>query len=184
MRWTFVILSIVATACTGQVSNAPTSPTAVSGSPVGSQPAAGGSQAQHGTGLPFEAAFTRESQAAFEPPTTLVIGGRNVGTATHLGRFTAASEDRVDTVSRTSVGTFNFTAANGDEVWTTTVGGETANPVPNVSTAERDATIVGGTGRFAAATGRLTIRTTETIDFETNTATGSGTVEGEINLNR
>jgi hypothetical protein len=46
------------------------------------------------------------------------------------------------------------------------------------------ATIVGGTGRFAGATGGLTIRFTETIDFATNSATGSGTIEGLLNLDR
>jgi hypothetical protein len=60
----------------------------------------------------------------------------------------------------------------------------TESPAPNISKVTLAATIVGGTGRFASATGTLTIRFTETIDFATNSATGSGTIEGQLNLNR
>ena len=142
------------------------------------------SQARGATGLPFKGSFTRQSHAAFEPPITLVITGTEAGRATHLGRFTATSEDRVDTTIPAGTGTFNFTTANGDELWTTTVGVSNESPAPSISNVTLAATIVGGTGRFADATGTLTIRFTETIDFATNSATGSGTIEGQLNLNR
>jgi hypothetical protein len=41
-----------------------------------------------------------------------------------------------------------------------------------------NATILGGTGRFVGATGTFTIWITDTIDFATNSATGTGSFEG------
>jgi hypothetical protein len=183
MRWTMVSLFVFMTACSGQPLNSPTSPTGTVGAPSASLGAGvGQTQARGGTELPFNGTFTRESQAVFEPPDTLVITGMEAGTATHLGRFTAVSEDRA--TNNSGIGTFNFTAANGDQLWTTTVGVATELVPPNVSNVTLAATIVGGTGRFAGATGGLTIRFTEVIDFATNSATGSGTIEGHLNLNR
>jgi hypothetical protein len=185
MRWTMVSLCVLMTACSGQNLNSPTSPTGsvgVSAARLG--PGVSQTQARGGTGLPFEGSFTRQSHATFEPPITLVITGTEAGRATHLGRFTATSEDRVDTTIPAGTGTFNFTASNGDELWTATVGVSNESPAPSISNVTLAATIVGGTGRFADATGTLTIRFTETIDFATNSATGSGTIEGQLNLNR
>jgi hypothetical protein len=134
--------------------------------------------------LPFHGRFTRESSAVFSPPNTLIITGRNEGTGTRLGRFVAISEDRADTTTSTATGTFTFTAANGDQLFSTTVGVENAFVPPNVSKVTLMATIVGGTGRFADATGSFTIDITETIDFATSSATGDGSFEGRIDLNR
>jgi len=163
MRLAIIGLCVLGAACSGQGS-LPTSPSAT------------GLQAQAGTELPFQGSFTRESFAVFEPPITLVITGTQTGMATHLGQFTATSVDRVNTTNNTATGTLNFTAANGDSLLTTTNGGQTESDVT------LNARIVGGTGRFAGATGTFTVHITETIDFVTNTATGSGAFEGTINL--
>ena len=183
MRLGIVSLCVMAAACSGQGLNAPTSPSVVTAT---RQEASGSrqTQAQRGTELPFAGSFTRESSAAFEPPITLVITGTQTGTATHLGRFTATSIDRVDTVTNTGTGTLTLTAANGDQLFATTVGAESSFIPPNISNVTQAATIVGGTGRFADATGTFTINITETIDFATNSATGSGSFEGRISLNK
>jgi hypothetical protein len=55
---------------------------------------------------------------------------------------------------------------------------------PNISHVTVTATIVGGTGRIAGATGTLTIEHTSAIDFQTGTSTGSGTIGGRISLAR
>jgi hypothetical protein len=53
----------------------------------------------------------------------------------------AASEDRVNTTNNTATGTFDFTAADGDGLWTTTVGAENEFVPPNVSKVTAAATI-------------------------------------------
>ena len=88
----------------------------------------------------------------------------------------------MDQSANTSTGTFDFIAANGDRIHTTTVGVENSFTPPNVSHATLNVTIVDGTGRFAGATGSVTIRLVQTIDFATATSTGSGSFEGRINL--
>ena len=150
-------------------------------------PGRGRCQSDAGAGrdrLPFQGSFTRETHAVFEPPITLVITGTETGTASHLGRFTATSEDRVNTTNNTATGTLNITAANGDQLFTRTAGAETRFSPPNISMVTATATVLGGTGRFERATGTFTIESTDTIDFATGSATGSGKFEGHINLNR
>jgi len=77
-----------------------------------------------------------------------------------------------------------FTALNGDQLFTTTAGQETAFIPPNISHVTFSAEIVGGTGRFARATGTFIIRQTAAIDFAAATSTGTGAFEGHINLNK
>jgi len=129
--------------------------------------------------LPFRGSFTLLTSGEIVPP-TLTVTGTEEGTASHLGRFTATSVDVVDQPTATSTGTFNFTAANGDQLSTTTAGGQDAFTPPNVAHITLVATIVGGTGRFAAATGTFTIQETEIIDFATGTSSGSGSFDGSV----
>ncbi len=129
--------------------------------------------------LPLRGSFTTLTSGEIVPP-TLTVTGTAEGTATHLGRFTATSVDVVDLASATSTGTFNFTAANGDQLFTTTAGGQDEFTPPNVSHVTLVATIVGGTGRFAAATGTFTMQQTSIIDFVTGRSSGSGTFDGTI----
>jgi hypothetical protein len=145
--------------------------------------------AEGGTELPFRGSFTLATSGEVNcpptcPPTTLTITGNQEGTATHLGRFTATSVNTVDLATTMSTGTFTFTAANGDQLFTTTAGQETAFIPPNISHVTFNAEIVGGTGRFAGATGTFIIRTIGAIDFAAATSTGTGTFEGHINLNK
>jgi hypothetical protein len=177
MRWTIVALSLLAAACGGQDLTSPTARSAMTGAGLGA------TQARAGTDLPFHGSFTRESHSAFEPPITLVISGTQTGTATHLGQFVAVFVERVNTTNNTATGSLNFTAANGDQLFTETAGAETEFVPPNTSVVTMNARIVGGTGRFEGATGTLTIHVTETIDFASNSATGSGSFEGRVNLN-
>jgi len=172
MRKIVLVLCAFAAACGGRGQESPIAPTGASAA-----------QAQSGTQLPFHGSFTRSTSAVVTPP-TLRISGREEGTATHLGQFTATSVDLVDMTTNTGTGTFDFTAANGDQLRTTTVGRENSFTPPNISHVTLTATIVGGTGRFAGATGTLTIKFDETIDEASATSTGSGTIEGHISLNK
>ena len=92
-----------------------------------------------------------------------MISGTEEGNATHLGRFTAASEDSVNIATTQSTGTLNLTAADGDRIFRRPPGDRV--PTPNVSFVTQTATIVGGTGRFAGATGSFTLKSVQTIDF-------------------
>ena len=105
------------------------------------------------------------------------------GYPTQLGRFTGIFTADVHPDS-TGTGTFNFTAANGDQLSGTTVGQGVFIP-PNNARLTNVATIENGTGRFAGATGTFTMIEFDTIDFAPGgKVTGEGTFEGEINLNK
>jgi hypothetical protein len=182
MRRIILSLCVLTAACSGGPLNSPTSPTGVAAGP-------GQVQARGGTDLPFDGSFTRHTSAVPNcpptcPPTTLTITGTEEGTATHLGRFTAVSVDVVDAIAATSTGTFTFTAANGDQLFASTAGGENSFIPPNESHVTLVATVSGGTGRFADATGSFTIDCVEFFDFAAGTASGSGTFKGTLNLNR
>jgi hypothetical protein len=81
-------------------------------------------------------------------------------------------------------GTYNFTEANGDQLFTTFIGVEGVLIEPGVARITEVATIVGGIGRFAAATGTFTIVRIDIINQATGAASGSGSFEGHINLNK
>ena len=188
MRTIILSVCVFTAACSGQALDSPTSPTNQTLAPARTQTPGGTAQtqAQNGTELPFRGSFTSTTSAVTDcpptcPPTTLRITGNEEGTATHLGRFTATSVDTVDMATNTATGTFNFTAADGDQLFATTVGVENELIPPNVSHVTLSAEIVGGTGRFAGATGTFTIRLIQTIDFATATSTGTGSFDGHIN---
>ena len=88
------------------------------------------------------------------------------GNATQLGRFTYTAQITVNTATGMGSGTFVFTAANGDTVYGT-VSGQAAFTPPNVLNITETATITGGTGRFAGATGSFAVTRLK------NTATGA-----------
>ena len=171
---------ILTAACSSQALDSPTSPSRPVGASARLQ-----TQEKAAAGLPFSGRFTLATSGTVDcpptcPPTTLRINGTTEGTATYLGRFSAVSVDVVDIATSTSIGTLTFTAANGDQLAATTTGAEDAFTPPNISHVTQTATIVGGTGRFAGATGTFTIRYTATIDFATGTSSGSGSFDGQI----
>jgi hypothetical protein len=97
------------------------------------------------------------------------------GVATHLGRLEFTQVVAVNTATGVGSGTFLLTAANGDTVFGT-LGGQATFTPPNVLSIVEIATITGGTGRFAGATGGFTVARLK------NTATGAtiASFEGTI----
>jgi hypothetical protein len=183
-------LCVFATGCSGQSLQSPTTPASTTTALLGSerQEESAQTQARNGSALPFRGSFTGQTSGTVNcpptcPPTTLTVRGTDEGSASHLGRFTAAVEEVVDIATTTSTGTIEFTAANGDRLLATTVGEEVGFTPPNISHIEATATISGGSGRFAGASGTFTIRFTQIIDFASGTATVSGSFEGSIDLN-
>jgi hypothetical protein len=93
----------------------------------------------------------------------LAINIRGEGVMTHLGHYTTGGGSGPNTwqdpVTGEWFGTYTFVAANGDKVYTTAAGS---------AGSEGDFTIVGGTGRFAGATGEVDMA----LFAETPTAPG------------
>ena len=81
------------------------------------------------------------------------------GVATQLGRFTLEVPHTVNQALRVASGTYVFTAANGDTL-TASFTGQATLVSPGVLTTSEIATITGGTGRFAGATGSFTAERT------------------------
>jgi len=115
-----------------------------------------------------------ETQAVVFP--TLSVNGTGSGNATHLGNFTMTYEAEVNLLTHVGNGSIEFIAANGDRVFADFVGQSTPTGTPNVVSIVETATITGGTGRFAGATGTFVVmRTLDQI-----TGSTSGFFDGRI----
>ena len=75
------------------------------------------------------------------------------GNATHLGKFALSVPHLVNTTTKTAAGEYQFTAANGDTLTAQFTGQASPTMTPGVLYIVETATITGGTGRFAGATG-------------------------------
>ena len=112
------------------------------------------------------------------------VSANLTGNATHLGRFTLALPHDVNLAATppAAIGTFVFIAANGDMV-SGTFTGAVASVAPPVVHVTETATITGGTGRFAGATGSFTITRSLVLgspDPATDLGTTSGSFDGSI----
>ena len=119
-------------------------------------------------------------ETSFTPlgPTTALFGSEGTGIATHLGRYTITIALTLDFATSTGTEQSTLTAANGDLLYTTaTTRGTPTGDGVTISVVET-ATITGGTGRFAGASGDYILRCL------VNQATGvsTGTFEGTITL--
>jgi hypothetical protein len=134
-------------------------------------PAAAGEQ------VPFrgrlEGSYTRTTIFPFAH---IELNGR--GQATQLGQFAFYMPHDVDlsAIPPGGTGRFQFTAANGDTVYGTFVTHATPTPTPGVIYGVEQMTILGGTGRFANATGSFVCeRLVDTVNLTT-----IGAFEGTI----
>jgi len=106
-------------------------------------------------------------------PTTDSVLVSGTGNATMLGEFTVSVPHLVDLPTRTAAGRYEFTAANGDTVIAEFTGQAQPTATPGFIYIVETATIVGGTGRFAGATGNFI--TERYYDRIQGTTTGSFT---------
>ena len=81
----------------------------------------------------------------------------NSGNATQLGRFTGSAEFVLDVCDLTYVGSYAWTAANGDSISGPFSGSLTPTDVPGLFDNTETAFITNGTGRFANATGTFNL---------------------------
>jgi hypothetical protein len=97
------------------------------------------------------------------------------GTATYLGKYTEHLTGQINVVTRHLTGAATFTAANGDTL-TASVDGQATPTTPGMLSVVEVYTITGGTGRFADATGTITLHST----VDQATGVSSGTLSGAI----
>ena len=176
MRSLVVCLSVLASSCTGQTLNSPTSPTAARVASAGVASPGDVLAATSATAhpLPFRGSLKAQEVDVLAFP-TLRIDGSAEGTATHLGRYAAQFNGTVNVLDGTAAGSFTFTAENGDQLFATFLGLGVGAPIANIT---ETVTITGGTGRLAGASGTLVIR--RTLDLTTGVSSGS--IDGTITM--
>lgn len=137
---------------------------------------AGQAPAEQGT--PFKGKFEGDVTVTPLPPPKVSVQVNAEGHATHLGLFALSIPHQVDRDKKTAHGVYTFTAANGDTLTAEFDGRSSTTPIPGVLYIEETATITGGTGRFAGATGTFT---TERL-YDMVDGTTEGSFEGIISL--
>jgi len=132
-------------------------------------PAAAGDQ------VPFKGGLEGVDTGIPQVPPFASVTVEAAGEATQLGEFTFLELVTVNTATGMGSGTFLFTAANGDTVYGTITGQATFSP-PNILAIAETATITGGTGRFAGATGGFTVARLKNTVTGATTASFLGTI--------
>ena len=128
-----------------------------------------------GEQVPFKGSLDGVVTVTPDPPLLSVLVDAT-GNATQLGHFTLAIPHIVDPATGTATGSYDFTAANGDTLSADFTGYARPTATPGVLYIEETATITGGTGRFAGATGSFI---SERL-FDTIAGTTTGSFEGTI----
>jgi hypothetical protein len=126
--------------------------------------------------VPFRGSLDGDVTVAPVDPPIFAVNIDGSGTANHLGRFVVSIPHLVNRATRSAVGTYTFTAANGDTLTADFTGQSAPTDTPGVLAIVEVATITGGTGRFDGATGSFTV----TRLYDTAAGTTSGTFEGTV----
>ena len=133
------------------------------------------SQSVAGKQVPFKGSLDGVVTTTGTPP-IVSVNVDATGNATHLGHFTLAIPHEVNRTTSTATGSYHFTAANGDTLSADFTGQATPTTTPGVLSIVETATITGGTGRFAGATGNFI---TERL-YDTIAGTTTGSFNGTI----
>jgi len=100
------------------------------------------------------------------------------GNATQLGLFTMSFQGEVFIPTSSGTGTGTLVAADGSSLYADVLGQGTPTENPGIISIVEMWTITGGTGRFAGATGTVTVERV----VNQATLTSSGTISGTIVL--
>ena len=117
------------------------------------------------------------------PPFIVDVLVEGAGSATQLGQFAVTIPHRVDRSARTAIGSYHFIAANGDVLSADFTGVSMPTPTPGVIAIVETATITGGTGRFAGATGSFTCERLYDAILGTTTGSFKGTISSPVSGN-
>ena len=120
--------------------------------------------------VPFHGSFQGSEIGVVQFP-TMLVDGSGTGIASHLGRFTVSWDVTVNLPDGSATGTFQFTAANGDIIFTEIVGQGDPTETPGIAHIVEINTVTGGTGRFAGATGHFILE--RLLDQTTGETSGS-----------
>jgi hypothetical protein len=118
------------------------------------------------------------SETSQGAPPTIYIDMRSTGNATHLGRYTGQFDVELQIPSLAATVSGSLVAADGSTLFLEGVGQGTPTDVPTVISIVETLSITGGTGRFAGATGNVTIERV----LDRTTRLSSGTISGTIVL--
>lgn len=126
-------------------------------------------------GVPFHGSVQAVETDQFDFP-NILVDGHGSGNATLLGRFTFTFAVAVNVVTASGPASIQFVAANGDTLQAE--GSGQATDTGSGVTIVETYTITSGTGRFAEASGRVT------VERQLNQATGvsTGSFDGSITL--
>jgi hypothetical protein len=171
-----VVICALCAACSQSVS--PTSPTAVPGRSLTGSSSQALADARSGAAVAVPLRGQFEGTATVTPldPPFAQVNVSATGQASHLGRFTLDIPHVVNFATRSATGTMTLTAANGDTL-TASFTGQSQVADPLVTIVET-ATVTGGTGRFADASGSFTVNRL----FNRATGLTEGTLEGTISV--
>ena len=137
-----------------------------------SSPVAAGEQ------VPFKGSFKGDVTITPLAPPFVAVNIEGSGKANHLGKFTVDIPHVANREKSTAIGKYEFTAANGDTLTATFTGKGMPTATPGVIALVETATITGGTGRFAGATGSFTVERL----FDRAAGTTVGSFKGVIGL--
>ena len=129
-----------------------------------------------GEQVPFKGSLEGDVTVTPLTPPYVQVDVDATGNATHLGQFSLDIPHKVNRSNMTAIGSYEFTAANGDTVFAAFTGLATPTAIPGVLYIEETAVILGGTGRFAGATGSFTVERL----YDTIAGTTIGSFEGTI----
>ena len=151
---TFVLVSTVllATGCAGESTTEPEAGSAMAGSSGGLAATRPASADCTTTFVPSDFTY---------PLLTIQIDG--VCKLRHGGRATLRATQRIDVTNGSLTNLSTYVAANGDEIHTSFAGTSTSPPGSADVTFVGEETYIGGTGRFAGASGRASVTGSATL---------------------
>jgi len=108
---------------------------------------------RQGKQVPFRGQLEGVATVSPLPPPFVAVDIEGSGHATQLGHFEVSIPHVTNRSNGTAVGSYEFTAANGDTLTADFTSRVTPTDLPGVVSVAVTASITGGTGRFADATG-------------------------------
>ena len=130
--------------------------------------------------VPFRGVLEGVATVSPLTPPFVAVTLEGEGNATQLGHFDVSSSLVANAADGTAVGSYEFTAANGDTLTADFTSQVTPTDVPGVVNVAVTATITGGTGRFEGATGSFDAE--RVVDMAQGTVTES--FEGTVSTPR